>query len=145
MCMKRKNRDKIISIILLILWCSLIFYFSNQNGEISSNESNFVIDILNSFLKLFNSNFNLLEIPNIVLIIRKLAHFFLYFVLYILAFNFGKKNSLKKIFIFALTFCIIYAISDEVHQLFIDARAFKLTDILIDSLGACVAALIFHK
>jgi VanZ family protein len=35
-------------------------------------------------------------------------------------------------------FCILYAISDEVHQLFVLGRGAQVVDVLIDSLGAFV-------
>ncbi len=143
--MKLKNRDKIISSILLLLWCGLIFYFSQQNGQESLEDSNFIVYILNAIVKIFNSYLDVSKIPYITLIVRKLAHFFLYFVLYILAFNFSKKHLIKKIFLFSILFCILYAISDEVHQLFINERSFKLLDILIDSSGALLASFILHK
>ncbi len=39
-------------------------------------------------------------------------------------------------FILSLVFCILYAISDEVHQLFVPGRGAQVSDVLIDSLGA---------
>ena len=51
---KQDKKNKILSIILLILWLSLIFFFSNQNGELSSNSSSFVVNLVNEFLQIFN-------------------------------------------------------------------------------------------
>lgn len=48
----------------------------------------------------------------------------------------GVKGS--KAFIFSLMFCILYAVSDEVHQLFVLGRGAQVTDVLIDSAGAFV-------
>jgi VanZ family protein len=41
-------------------------------------------------------------------------------------------------FIFSLVFCVLYAISDEVHQLFVPGRGAQVTDVMIDSFGAFV-------
>ena len=38
--------------------------------------------------------------------------------------------------VFALVGSVIYAISDEVHQIFSEGRACQITDVLIDSAGA---------
>ena len=38
--------------------------------------------------------------------------------------------------VFALVGSVIYAISDEVHQIFSEGRACRITDVLIDSAGA---------
>ena len=52
----------------------------------------------------------------------------------------------------ALPFSVLYAASDEVHQLFVDGRAGSAVDVLIDSGGALfgillavLAFLIFKK
>ena len=46
---------------------------------------------------------------------------------------------LEKRWYIALVFCFFYAVSDEVHQLFIPRRSFQITDILIDTIGASIA------
>lgn len=43
-----------------------------------------------------------------------------------------------KGFLFSLVFCILYAISDEVHQVFVPGRGAQVTDVLIDSFGAFI-------
>ena len=54
----------------------------------------------------------------------------------------------KKRMLLSLLIGIEYAILDEIHQLFIDGRAGKVADVLIDtigvSIGICLAMLI-HK
>jgi hypothetical protein len=62
--------------------------------------------------------------------IHKLAHVVLYSSLFLTAVR-AFKN--KKI---ALIFTIIYAISDEFHQIFTPTRTPALRDVLIDSLSA---------
>jgi len=49
------------------------------------------------------------------------------------------KNLIYLVFIIA----IIYAISDEFHQLFVPSRAFAVSDILTDSAGILFAGLIY--
>ena len=40
--------------------------------------------------------------------------------------------------VIAVCFSVLYALSDEIHQIFVDGRAFGVADILIDSAGAVV-------
>ena len=128
------NQDKfkkIISIIVLILWCILIFYLSNRNGTLSGNDSLVVVNFLGDFgLKLES----ILGI-NITYLIRKLAHIYLYFVLYIFAFNSLNNFNFKKKNIISFLFSFFYAISDEIHQMFILERSASIIDIFIDTLG----------
>lgn len=140
--MKLKNQDKvnkIISLIFLIMWLLLIFYFSNQKGSVSENSSNQVINLLDNFFKLFNKNVDITNLNYIVYLVRKSAHMFLYFILYLLTYYSMYEFKIKKRIYLSLLFCFLYAISDEIHQLFIPRRSFQITDILIDTIGASLA------
>ena len=44
----------------------------------------------------------------------------------------------KRTFIFAIILCILYAISDEIHQHFIPGRSGDLLDVGIDTMGSCL-------
>ena len=132
--MKQKEQDKIkkiISIVLLIGWCLLIFYFSNQVGDASRQSSSHVIDLINKIL-----NINLYNYEYSIYIVRKLAHMFLYFILYLLSLNVCKCYKINKGYLYSFLFCFLYAISDEIHQLFIFERSFGIIDILIDAFGS---------
>lgn len=50
-----------------------------------------------------------------------------------------------KAFTLALGICILYAISDEFHQLFVPGRGGQIRDVLIDSTGAIVGVAICFK
>ncbi|MDI3535494.1 MAG: hypothetical protein PWQ82_1859 [Thermosediminibacterales bacterium] len=73
-------------------------------------------------------------------IVRKFAHFGVYFVLGILMMNTLRISGMRgrKAFIFSIVFCILYAVSDEVHQLFLPGRGTQVADVMIDSVGAFV-------
>lgn len=34
--------------------------------------------------------------------------------------------------------CVIYGITDEIHQLFVLGRAFKVSDLVMDSIGSII-------
>lgn len=140
---------KIIIYILLILWMILIFSFSHQPAVDSDKISNSVIDkIIHTVEIISNHEFNddELEVISNYLIfpVRKLAHFTLYFVLGILFYNVVclYNIDIKKALLISILFCIIYACSDEIHQLFILGRSGELRDVLIDTLGSILGIFI---
>ena len=51
------------------------------------------------------------------------------------------KNINKK-YPLAFLICVIYAISDEIHQLFVPGRAGQVRDVLIDSAGSFLGIII---
>lgn len=122
--MNKKN-----SIFIVILWMIFIFVMSSFDSTSSSNQSGFIVDII---CNIFNIN----NIDIISFIIRKLAHFTEYFILGLLVFNMIRSYD-KKIWC-AIIICILYAISDEVHQMFVPGRSCQFTDMMIDSLGSIV-------
>ena len=69
---------------------------------------------------------------------------FLYFILYLVTYYLMYQFNLKKRFVLSLLFCIFYAGTDEIHQLFINERSGQIVDILIDTSGSIIA-MIFLK
>jgi len=78
--------------------------------------------------------------------IRSMGHFmefvplgFLLFMLAVTLFDFREKK-LLNVFAFCLVFSLclsaLFALSDEIHQLFVKGRTFQAEDILTDTLGA---------
>lgn len=123
-----------ISLLLVILWMIFIFVMSSFDATSSSNQSNFIVDIITSII-------NIKDIGLLSLIIRKLAHFIEYFILGILLINFITRYD-KKIII-AILLCIIYATSDEIHQIFVPGRSCQIIDIMIDSLGSIMGIYLY--
>ena len=60
----------------------------------------------------------------------------------------GPRQVLATVTI-STSLCFFYGLSDEIHQLFIPSRAFQLSDLVLDCIGALVgsliASLIFKK
>ena len=50
----------------------------------------------------------------------------------------------KRMIIYSLIFCFIYACSDEMHQLFINGRSGEIRDVLIDSIGAFIGISLYY-
>lgn len=132
------KRRKIIRWVLLIAWMSFIFYMSNQNGDTSTGQSNFIVELLSSL------GLQISETPKetLKLIIRKGAHFSEYFILYILSYRvLTMYIKLPKASYFALLLVFLYACTDELHQFFIPGRTAAFKDVIIDTLGGFIALL----
>src|SRR5690625_5606766 len=80
----------------------------------------------------------LIEIITLLLFVRKFAHFFAYFLLgvFILHAFLIDRSITFRTDLFVYLFTILYAISDEVHQLFIPGRSGEVRDVIIDSFGS---------
>jgi len=73
-------------------------------------------------------------------IIYHIAIFFLLAFFLFLALIKGKH---KKLIFLAILISILYAISDEVHQLFVPGRNGSINDILLDTIGILTATFIY--
>ena len=124
-----------INILLVIIWMIIIFIMSSFNSTESSNQSNFIVNIISNI-------FNINNIELLSLIIRKIAHFTEYFILGLLVYNMI-YNYNKKIHI-SIIICILYAISDEIHQLFVPGRSCQFIDILIDSTASILGIYLLY-
>ena len=148
-------RKKFILWIALILWCSLIFFFSAQVAKDSAELSSGLTEtILKWLYKLKNMSFPVfksINIHNFELffgylenIVRKCAHFGIYSVLGIISLSLAScyfALNLKSLLL-SFAFCVFYASTDEFHQLFVPGRGGNITDVGIDSAGALLGILI---
>lgn len=129
------NKRKVlifISWLLVFTVMITIFVLSNQTASSSTETSNGVIQ---EILKIFHINLS----PNVV---RTFAHGFEYFILcFLLNLSlFFTYEKFKPYTAFLISF--IYAVSDEIHQLFVEGRACQFKDVVVDSIGAVTAVLI---
>lgn len=135
---------KILSVLLVIIWSLFIFTNSNQNGESSTGNSNKLISKVVSILT--NVEEGTKEMDEIVekfnLPVRKTAHFIEYFLLAVFVVYALLILNVPSYLIIAIIYSVLFAISDEVHQLFIDGRSGQLSDVLLDSSGALIGVYI---
>lgn len=129
-----KNK-KIISFILVIGWMIFIFLMSSFDGNESSSQSNFLVHFIVDI-------FNISNVDIISLIIRKIAHFIEYLILGILVYNMMIYYDRK--YYLAIMVCLLYAISDEVHQAFVPGRSYQVHDMLIDSFGSLTGIMLLN-
>jgi len=123
------------------LWMALIFWFSSQPADQSNQMSTGITEIIARAIERIIPGTEVI-IGELNHIVRKNAHFISYLVLGILNAA-ALRNSgaeIKKAFLISFVICAVYAVSDEIHQLFVPGRGCQFTDVLIDSAGALVGS-----
>ena len=137
---------KILSLVLLITWMITIFVFSHQQGTGSSKTSEkvseFIVNVCDIREQLSNEEKN--ELIGIINpIIRKVAHLTIYTIGGFLLINLIHIQKDRKEIFYSGIVGVLYAITDEIHQLFISGRTGHFTDVLIDMIGVILACLIY--
>ena len=134
------RNKKVIFTILTFMWVAVIFSFSLQPGEVSGDISgSFLQKILEWFApgvfeQLETMPQEQLEFWHMVL--RKCAHFTEFAVLGVLSSLTVSQTKLSRRGLIALGFCLAVAAMDETLQLFVDGRAGRVVDVMIDGVGA---------
>ncbi len=141
---------RIISPLLLISLMAVIFFFSSQTAEQSSGTSGRIVTFV---LETVHPDFEDMDdvqkaelIERYQFIIRKSAHFSIYFLMGIFSyFTFITYTRLPFAirFSFSNITCLAYSVSDEFHQTFISGRSGELRDICIDFAGSLLAITLF--
>ena len=135
-------------LILTIGIMGVIFYFSSQNATESSGMSMGLIRKLlhKRLIEVMSHESAVMIEEGIETLVRKSAHFFIYsclgFCSAMTLYYSGKVNKNCILFIISLVFCIFYASTDEVHQLFVQGRSGEVRDVLIDSAGSATGILL---
>ena len=122
---------------------ALIFSLSSQNAAVSSGTSGNVIRLI---VGIFYPGFDNLPaaeqteiVASLQFLARKSAHLSIYMILGVLSFLTFISYE-KLLFALRLTLsggiCLLYAASDEIHQLFIPGRSGEVRDVMIDFSGA---------
>jgi VanZ family protein len=134
-----------ISVMLVIGWMALIFYLSSQpasqSNELSNRVTEVIVETIEKVAPEIASNWDLKELNHFI---RKNAHFFSYFVLGVLVMNALYQKGYRK-FVLSLIICILYSISDEIHQTFVPGRGGNIIDVIIDSSGSFIGIGLYLK
>lgn len=151
------NKKLFVRVILWLCVAAImivVFVFSNQPADVSSETSGGVIEKIAS---VFIQDYNDLTIEakttivsNMQHLVRKTAHFSIYCILGI----FTTSAMLTYIMhywrriITAALICLAYASSDEFHQIFIPGRSCQISDVCLDFcgslLGITIVSLIYY-
>lgn len=136
----RSRQRAIVSWVAVFLWMGLIFYLSHQPAETSAQLSRGVSDVVYRAISyVFDLDIEVGPGGGVSHHwVRKAAHGFLYFMLGVWVVHAFKSSGTtgRKAYLAAFVFCVCYALTDEVHQVFIPGRSGELGDVMIDSLGS---------
>ena len=85
-------------------------------------------------------------VSSLQFIVRKLAHFVLYMVGGILLYNMYSSFNIERGYKLVLPVItgVFYAMTDEIHQFFVEGRSSEIRDVLIDSLGIMIGICIIY-
>ena len=146
---KVKNKKwLLIFLILTICWIGVIFSFSLQPADVSSEMSSglgkkiletFVPELLEELETLSGEQLGLMHH-----LLRKCAHFAEYFLLGVLVMLTLLQTILKKNVGMGIGLSMLVATVDETIQRFVPGRSGQVTDVLLDTLGASVGILLVY-
>ena len=127
----------------------VIFLFSGENGKSSTKHSDSIITIVSESIlhrKLTNKEKEF-YIDKFVYVVRKSAHGFIYFLFGISIISFMKEFTFLswKQVLFSTLFVLVYACSDEIHQLFVSGRSGEVLDVFIDTIGGFLGISCYFK
>ncbi len=132
----KRNYFLLILFSLFTLFCMvMIFMFSFQSGEASAGVSVSFYDI---FLQLTGFDFISHDA------FRKIAHFCEFAAL-----GFGFCGTVyfwcnESKFLLPFVLSVLYALSDEIHQMFVPERAGRIFDIFVDACGSSFGIFVLY-
>jgi VanZ family protein len=148
---------KKLGIVLCLLCFGFIFYNSSQIGSLSNLRSYKIVQSLRKIKYDLEGKSNLkiddqgiLPVSSrdefVNLVVRKIAHVSEYCLLAIvvsnLLFLLGLKG--KNALAFIMVICLLYAMTDEFHQMFVSGRSPLITDVMIDFTGSLLGMGLFY-
>jgi len=145
--LKSLNKVNVILWLTNILWMLFIFYLSSQPARVSNNLSKKITILFVNFTKQvqeinFISQKHFSEINDII---RQYAHVVVYIVLAIFVVNALRGSGMNVLMSCLLAFLIsvIFACSDEIHQMFVPGRGVQLQDLIMDCIGVLLGLAIY--
>jgi VanZ family protein len=115
-------------------WAIVIFVFSTDHFS-SFNTSSILAPLLSWLL----SGISALEIDDVHVATRKLAHWSEYLVFAVLLLRALKNDASRRCELrhagWTLALVLLYALSDELHQTFVPTRTASIRDVMINVLG----------
>lgn len=130
-----------------VVTAAAVFYFSAQPADVSTEMSDGVTTLLlqiAEMLGLLKLSPDLVEELCVRLSapVRKCAHITEYLILYSTVlfglYHWDDRMRGRRWLKWALGITVLYAASDEFHQLFVPGRAGRISDVCIDSIGVAI-------
>ncbi len=133
------NRIKrIVAGCCALILMGVIFFFSSQTRDDSDNLSFSLLELL------FGQGLDFALLWNALL--RKAAHMLEFGALTVPVYFFFSNSRFSRSWRNLLTVlvCVLYAVSDEIHQFFVEGRSCEAVDVLVDALGVLLAVVGLH-
>jgi VanZ family protein len=139
---KKINVIRAILIALIISVMVIIFVLSAQVGEESGATSEGFTAFILGIFGVNEGNTTPEKLEVVEGFVRTMAHFSEYAVLAFLCMFFLRTYSIKRALslMFAVAFSAVYAVTDEIHQIFVPGRAAQFSDFVVDTSGAMFGA-----
>lgn len=139
------TKKQFVFIVLVIVWTGVIFSFSLQPAEISSELSrstgSWIMETFFSFLEEWVEEMPTAQVEFWHTILRKCGHFSEFFILGILSIITTCAWELRFKLPKALMICVMVASADETIQLFVPGRSGQISDVILDGVGALTGIL----
>lgn len=129
---------RILLALPMLIVMIIIFGFSGADGQQSGSLSLAIAKEISNVLNKIGLEVSptTLHLP-----IRKLAHMSEYALLFITAM--WAFTGIAKRYLWAFMLSVLFAISDEAHQLFVPERAGSIVDVLIDTVGIIIGMSVY--
>ena len=153
---KPLNKRLILAVVFWVaaIMCMLVIF--SMSAKTATQSGNISGGLIYRIAPVFNKGFTKLSVSeqadyvaSLQGVVRTFAHLFEFGLLGFLlggAFKFSLPKNLKPM-LFAVGTGWIYALTDEVHQLFVPGRAFQFKDIVVDwsgvALGVAFGCMVF--
>ena len=141
----KKTKSLLLAYGLLIAWALVIFYLSSEGSDASSGRSDVIVQTVQSWgVSTAGTDF-------MTFLVRKSAHIIAYFIFGGLAYNVIRhyKLPVRRALLTSGAIVLVYAASDEFHQLFVPGRSGEVRDVLIDTtagvVGVVVAYILYRR
>ena len=132
--MRQERIKTAICWVSVFICMGVIFWLSSRTAVESAEQSG---SILNYLIAIFGDNIFT------DFIVRKLAHFLEFTGLCLLMNIALYQTKKRKSLILSTALTSLYAVTDEVHQLFVEGRACRVADWAIDTCGAILGTIAF--
>ena len=139
------SKKRFLYLIPIVIWMIFIFYMSGKTGQESSGQSGKISLFITNLLEKVRQDpaqemKNLQDI--LELVIRKAAHMSEYAILFLLSYLAMVKISMSQSRFYnrsiAVLISLLYACSDEMHQLLVPGRSGRMIDVGIDMAGVLI-------
>ncbi len=137
--------------LLLAVWMAVIFLFSAQpdteSAEVSGTVAYRIVDVADHVFQMEMTGTERQQyVKKLDYPVRKAAHMSEYAILALLSLAFFKSMEMRgrKMYLPAFLLAVLYAGTDEFHQLCVSGRAGRFSDVCIDAAGALIALLLAY-